>query len=58
MTGLTGSVVLQNNGEDDLSLIQDGDFTFETSLNDGAGYSVTVKTIHPTRPATQHWQRA
>jgi photosystem II stability/assembly factor-like uncharacterized protein len=47
LTGLTGTVVLQNNGQDDLSLTQDGSFTFETSLFDGAGYSVTVKT-HPS----------
>ena len=45
--GLIGSVVLQNNGADDLTLTQNGSFTFDTPLNDGAGYSVTVKT-HPS----------
>ena len=48
VTGLVGTVVL-NNGSEDLSLTQDGSFTFTTRLAAGDGYSVSVKT----QPATQ-----
>ena len=44
VTGLSGIVVLQNNGEDDLQITSDGTFTFSTALADGSGYNVTVKT--------------
>ena len=39
-----GSVVLQQNGGDDLTLSANGAFTFATLINDGATYSVTVLT--------------
>ncbi|MCL7960305.1 MAG: hypothetical protein M8861_08950, partial [marine benthic group bacterium] len=42
VTGLSGSVVLQNNGGDDLPVSADGTFTFSELLVDGATYSVTV----------------
>ena len=44
VSGLSGTVVLQDNGGDDLSVTANGSFTFATSLAGGAGYSVTVKT--------------
>ena len=44
VSGLSGTVVLQNNGGNDLSLSSNGPFTFSTLLADGAAYSVTVKT--------------
>jgi hypothetical protein len=44
ISGLTGSVTLQNNGSDDLTASADGSFTFGTSLADGAAYAVTVST--------------
>ena len=44
VSGLSGSVVLQDNGGDDLSVSGNGVFTFATRLGTGAGYSVTVKT--------------
>ncbi len=44
VSGLTGTVVLQDNGADDLSISSNGTFTFSTKLVDGAGYNVTVKT--------------
>jgi hypothetical protein len=45
VTGLVaGSVVLQNNGSNDLTLSADGSFTFATALNDGSAYKVTVLT--------------
>jgi hypothetical protein len=47
VSGLTGTVVLQDNGADDLSLTANGPFTFAAALAGGAAYSVTVKT-NPT----------
>ena len=44
VSGLTGSLVLQNNGGDDLSVTADGGFTFATTLAGGAAYSVSVAT--------------
>jgi len=44
ISGLTGTVILQNRGVDDLSLTTNGDFTFATSLTIGNYYDVTVKT--------------
>jgi len=42
VSGLSGIVVLQNNGGDNLSLSADGTFAFSTAVNDGAAYDVTV----------------
>jgi preprotein translocase subunit SecG len=44
VTGLTGTVVLQNNAGDDLTVLADGGFTFATTLVDSATYAVTVLT--------------
>lgn len=46
LTGLVGlrQVVLQNNSTDNLTLTQDGAFTFATRFFDGADYAVTVNT--------------
>lgn len=44
VTGLTGTVILQNNSADDLAISSDGSFVFETGVADGAGYDVTVLT--------------
>ncbi len=46
LSGLSGgtSVVLRNNGGDDLTLGANGAFTFSTNLIDGATYSVAVAT--------------
>ena len=44
VTGLSGTVVLQDNGGDDLSVSSNGSFTFATALAAGAAYDVTVKT--------------
>ena len=49
VSGLAGTVVLQDNGGDDLSVTANGSFTFATKLADGAAYNVTVKT-NPSRP--------
>ena len=44
VSGLSGTVVLQDNGGDDLSVSGNGAFTFGSPVADGAGYAVTVKT--------------
>ena len=44
VSGLSGTVVLQDNGGDDLSVGASGAFTFATGLAAGSAYSVTVKT--------------
>ncbi len=43
------SVVLQNNGRDDLTFNADGSANFSTALDDGSAYAVTVLT-QPTVP--------
>jgi hypothetical protein len=42
VSGLSGTLVLQNNGGDDLTITADGDFTFNNALKDGEAYRVTV----------------
>jgi len=43
VSGLAGSVVLQNNGADDLTVVN-GSFSFTNKINKGSAYNVTVKT--------------
>ena len=43
-SGLSGTLVLRDNGGDDLTVGGNGPFTFATPVADGAGYQVTVKT--------------
>ncbi len=44
VTGLTGTVVLQDNGGDDLTIQANGSFGFVTIIQDGSPYNVTVST--------------
>lgn len=44
VSGLTGTVVLRNNGGDDLTITANGAHVFATAINDGAGYAVSVFT--------------
>jgi N-acetylneuraminic acid mutarotase len=44
LSGLSGTVVLQNDGGDNLSLTNNGTFTFTTSVASGGAYKVTVLT--------------
>ena len=44
ISGLNGTVVLQNNSGDNLSISANGSFTFATGLIDAATYSVAVLT--------------
>ena len=47
VSGLSSTLVLRNNGGDDLAITADGSFTFATSLDDGSAYVVTVATSSP-----------
>lgn len=49
VAGLSGTLVLQNNGGDDLTVNADGTFQFTTPVAVGGNYAVTVKT----QPTTQ-----
>lgn len=42
ISGLTGTVELQNNGGDTLSASTDGPFTFATAVEEGGAYAITV----------------
>jgi hypothetical protein len=44
VSGLSGSLVLQDNGGDNLTITANGSFTFATKLAPGSNYSVTVLT--------------
>ncbi|WP_382163592.1 hypothetical protein [Hydrogenophaga sp. ANAO-22] len=44
VSGLAGTVVLRNNGADDLAVSADGPFTFPTPLATGVPFNVTVGT--------------
>jgi len=47
VSGLEGTLVLQNNGGDDLIITENGGFTFSSPLPDGAEYCVTVLSSPP-----------
>lgn len=44
VTGLSGTIVLQNNGSDDLTVTSSGAFTFATTVRRGNNYGVTIRT--------------
>ena len=44
ISGLSGTIVLQNNAGDNLSLSSNGSFAFATPLNDGSTYAATILT--------------
>jgi hypothetical protein len=44
ISGLTGTVVLQNNGTNTISTSTDGSFDFSTPLAAGSSYDVTILT--------------
>ena len=52
ISGLTGTVVLQNNAGDDLTVLEDGAFAFATEAAEGSEYLVTVKTNPNTQTCT------
>ena len=44
VTGITGTIVLQDNGGDDLTMSADGTHPFATTVASGATYAVTLKS--------------
>ncbi len=56
VSGLSGTVVLQDNGVDDLSVSSDGPFTFGTPVADGTAYNVTVKSNPSGQTCTHLWR--
>jgi len=49
VSGLSGTLVLQNNGGNNLSVSQNGSFTFTAPVSNGLSYSVTVLS-QPSNP--------
>jgi hypothetical protein len=49
VSGLSGTVVLQQNGTEDLSINANGAFTFASLVAEGAAYNVTVLTEPDTQ---------
>ena len=47
VSGLSGTVVLQDNGSDNLTVTASGAFTFPTTLTTGSPYNVTVQASRP-----------
>ncbi len=43
ISGLTGSLTLQNNGSETLTLSTNGDYSFTTRLNEGTSYNITIQ---------------
>ena len=52
VTGLSGTLVLQNNGEDDLEITEDGSYTFSTQIANGQEYSVTISSFPSNQACT------
>lgn len=50
VSGLAGTVVLQNNGGDDITISSNGSFAFPSTIASGDSYEVTVAT-HPDAPS-------
>lgn len=46
------SLVLQNNGADDLNISANGAFTFASAVVNGSNYSVSIKTLPTNQPCT------
>ncbi len=53
ISGLSGTVVLQNNAGNDLTITASGPFTFSTPLTSGSPYAVTVRTQPTSATLTQ-----
>ena len=49
VNGLSGTLILENNGGDSLTITADGTFTFSSTEHSGDSYAVTVQT----QPSTQ-----
>ena len=49
VTGLNGTLVLRNNGSDDLTITSDNTFSFNTAFQSGLAYSVTILSSPTTQ---------
>ncbi len=58
LSGLAGTVVLRNNGKDDLTLTADGTFVFASGVTAGNPHAVTVARQPDGRPAPSARARA
>ena len=54
VSGLSGTVVLQNNTGNDLAISASGAFTFAAPLSTGAAYAITVRTQPTSATLTQN----
>lgn len=52
ISGLSGTVVIENNGTDQLSLASNGRFTFNAAISDGGVYNITIATQPPEQTCT------
>lgn len=52
VTGLTGTLVLKNNGNNTLTVSANGSFTFNGTLTNGSTYSVTVSNLPAAQACT------
>jgi alpha-tubulin suppressor-like RCC1 family protein len=49
VSGLSGTLVISNNGSENITLSSNGGFSFPTALNDGSTYNISI----PTSPTNQ-----
>jgi hypothetical protein len=54
VSGLSGALVLQNNGANDLTLAANGPFAFPIALSSGTSYAVTIRSQPGTPSLTQN----
>jgi len=52
VTGLTGTLILQDNAGDNRSVTTNGNFTFATAVSNGGLYKVTIQTQPPGQTCT------
>jgi len=45
LSGASGPITLQNNYGDDLTISKNGEFTFDTALDDNESYLITIATL-------------
>ena len=56
LAGLNGTLILQNNGGDDLTLSENGSFSFSNGLLSGADYSVIAVSYPSNQGCTVHFE--
>jgi len=58
ITGVSGSIVLQDNGRDDLTVTADGPFVFPLKIPQGSVYDVTTRSASGGQSQTCQFQNA